>query len=83
MVAAGHWRDYSIELGDGLIGFSAYRRTSEMPHCRIVKEPRQAARHGAFRLIGAGGVVLKRGHRLKTVLKPLETKLLKLVVADD
>lgn len=79
MVAAGHWRDYSIDQGDGTIAFSVYRRASEMPDYRIVKEPALARRQGAFRLTGASGTILKRGHELATVLKPLDAKLLKLV----
>lgn len=83
MVAAGHWRDYSIDRGDGQIAFSVYRRTSEMPDYRIVKEPALARQQGAFRLIGTAGAILKRGHDMKSVLKPLDAKLLKLVARND
>ena len=79
MVAAGQWRDYSIDLGDGQIAFSVYVRASEMPQYRIIKEPALAARQGAFRLIGPTGAILKRGHDLASALKPLAAKLLKLV----
>ncbi|GAB4151924.1 MAG: hypothetical protein Tsb0016_24230 [Sphingomonadales bacterium] len=79
MVAAGQWRDYSIDRGHGQIAFSVYVRASEMPQYRIVKEPALAARQGAFRLVGPSGAILKRGHELASALKPLAAKLLKLV----
>jgi hypothetical protein len=79
MVAAGNWRDYAIDLGRDIAVFSAFRRTSERPEFRIVKDPALRARQGMWALLGEGGAVLKRGHELSPVLAPVERKLLKLV----
>lgn len=69
MVAEGHWRDYAIDhLRDRAI-FSAFRRSSEVPLYRIEKDPSRARKQGAFAIISAAGLVLKRGHELETVLK--------------
>ncbi|AKI03006.1 Protein of unknown function (DUF2794) [Hoeflea sp. IMCC20628] len=69
MVAEGQWRDYAIDhLRDRAI-FSAFRRTSEVPLYRIEKDPSRARKQGAFAIISAAGVVLKRGHELQTVLR--------------
>jgi hypothetical protein len=69
MVAAGHWRDYAIDgIKDAAI-FSIYRRSSESPLYRIEKRPALARRQGAWSVTGQGGVILKRGHELETVLK--------------
>ena len=69
MVAEGHWRDYAIDhLRDRAV-FSAFRRTSEVPLYRIEKDPARARKQGAFAIISAAGLVLKRGHELETVLK--------------
>ncbi|MDF1608192.1 DUF2794 domain-containing protein [Hoeflea sp. YIM 152468] len=69
MVAEGHWRDYAIDhLRDRAI-FSAFRRTSEVPLYRIEKDPSRARKQGAFAIISAAGLVLKRGHELEIVLK--------------
>ena len=81
MVAAGHWRDYAIELGTKVASFSAFRRTAENPEVRIVKDPALRTRQGEWALYGEGGVVLKRGHDLAGVLAPVERRLLKLVEA--
>jgi hypothetical protein len=68
MVAAGEWRDYAIDhLSDRAV-FSVFRRTSEVPLFQIAKMPKLARRQGAFAVIAAGGIILKRGHELARVL---------------
>lgn len=79
MVAAGHWRDYAIDLGRDAASFSAFRRTSERPECRIEKRPALRNRQGMWALIGENGAALKRGHDLVPLLAPIERRLLKLV----
>ncbi len=79
MVAAGHWRDYAIELGREAAVFSAFRRSAERPEVRIEKRPALRQRQGMWALIGEAGAVLKRGHELGPVLAPVERRLLKLV----
>lgn len=78
MVAAGEWRDYAIDMLKDRAVFSIFRRTSEMPLFRVEKNPKLARRQGAFSVVAAGGLVMKRGHELTTVLKVFD-KALKLV----
>jgi hypothetical protein len=69
MVAEGEWRDYAIDhLKDRAI-FSVFRRTSEVPLYRIEKNPRLARKQGAFSVIAATGMILKRGHEIDHVLR--------------
>ena len=79
MVAAGHWRDYAIELGREAAVFSAFRRAAERPEVRVEKRPALRGRQGMWALIGEAGAVLKRGHELVPVLAPVERRLVKLV----
>ena len=79
MVAAGHWRDYAIELGREAAIFAAFRRTAERPEFRIEKHPALRNRQGMWALVGEAGQVVKRGHDLAPVLAPLERRLMKLV----
>lgn len=74
-VAAGEWRDYSIDMGGEKAVFSAFRRASEYPFIRIEKAPRLARRQGAYSVIAATGLILKRGHDLQRVLGVLEKSL--------
>lgn len=79
MVAAGHWRDYAIDLGRDAAIFSCFRRTAERPEYRIEKRPALRGRQGMWALIGEAGAILRRGHELGPVLAPVERKLMKLV----
>lgn len=79
MVAAGHWRDYAIELGRDAAIFAAFRRTAERPEYRIEKRPSLRNKQGMWALVAENGATLKRGHDLASVLAPVERKLMKLV----
>lgn len=75
MVAAGEWRDYAIDFLKDKAQFSVFRRSSEMPLYRIVKNPALARRQGAYSVVAATGLILKRGSELSRVLKVLDNKL--------
>jgi hypothetical protein len=78
-VAAGEWRDYAIDFLKDRAVFSVFRRSSEVPIYRIEKNPRLARRQGAYSIISATGLILKRGHELDRVLGVLD-KSVRLVV---
>ena len=80
MVAANEWRDYAIDHMADRAVFSVFRRTSEVPLFRIVKDPSLARRQGAYSVVAASGMILKRGHELARVLTVFD-KQLKLVGA--
>ena len=80
MVAANEWRDYAIDHLTDRAVFSVFRRTSETPLFQIVKDPRLTRRQGAFAVVAATGLILKRGHELARVLGVFD-RTLKLVEA--
>jgi hypothetical protein len=80
MVSAGEWRDYAIDFLKDRAVFSVFRRSSEVPIYRIEKSPRLARRQGAYSVITATGLILRRGHELDRVLRVLD-KSLRLVVS--
>ena len=79
MVAAGEWRDYGISSLRDVAIFSVFRRTAEQPLYRIEKRPKLRNKQGEYTVIGMDGQILKRGHDLKTVLRVLERKLIRVV----
>jgi hypothetical protein len=79
MVAAGHWKDYAMDMGRDAAVFSAFRRATERPEFRIEKRPALRNRQGQWALVGEQGVILRRGHELGPVLAPVERRLMKLV----
>ena len=75
MVAAGEWRDYAIDFLKDRAVFSVFRRASEMPLYRIEKNPRLARRQGAYSVISATGLIVRRGHELDRVLRAIDKSL--------
>lgn len=71
-VATGEWRDYAIAFGRDRAVFAILRHTGETPLYRIEKDPKRAAKQGAYAVIAQGGLVLKRGSDLARVLKVLD-----------
>lgn len=75
MVSAGEWRDYAIDHLTDRAVFSVFRRASEVPMFRIEKNPRLARKQGAYSVVAAGGLILKRGHELDRVLRVFDKTL--------
>jgi hypothetical protein len=71
-VAAGEWRDYAIDFLRDRAVFSVFRRTSEVPIYRIEKDPKLARRQGAYSVISATGLIVRRGQELDRVLRALD-----------
>jgi Protein of unknown function (DUF2794) len=79
-VASGEWRDYAIDTMREKAVFSVFRRASESPLYRIEKAPKLSRRQGAYSVVAATGLILRRGHDLARVLRALD-KGLRLVEA--
>ena len=75
MVGEGEWRDYALDhLSDKAV-FSVFKRAGEYPLYRIEKNPKLAAKQGAFSVVATDGRILKRGHDLQQVLKVFDKAL--------
>ncbi len=75
MVAANEWRDYAIDSLPDRAVFSVFRRASETPLFQIVKNPKLARIQGAYSVVAATGLILKRGQELARVLQVFDKKL--------
>lgn len=82
MVAAGEWRDYAMDFGREQAVFSIFRRMGEVPMYRVTKTPKLARRQGAWAVLSAQGLVLKRGHDLDAVLKVFDRRRHLSIVSD-
>ncbi len=78
-VAAGEWRDYAIDFLKDRAVFSVFRRSSEVPLYRIEKHPKLTRRQGAYSVISATGLIVRRGHELDRVLRAIDRSQLSLV----
>ena len=74
-VAAGEWRDYAMDFNPDKAIFSIYRRTSEYPLYRIEKNPGLARKQGAYSVVAATGLILRRGSDLARVISVLDRKV--------
>jgi hypothetical protein len=74
-VAQGEWRDYAIDHGRETACFSIFRRASECPLYRIEKTPKLARKQGAYSVVSATGLILKRGNDLDRVLDVIDKKM--------
>jgi Protein of unknown function (DUF2794) len=74
-VAAGEWRDYAIDFLKDRAVFSVFRRSSEVPIYRIEKSPKLSRRQGAYSVISATGLIVRRGHELDRVLRSIDRSL--------
>jgi len=74
-VAAGEWRDYAIDFLRDRAVFSVFRRASEVPLYRIEKDPKLSRRQGAYSVISATGLIVRRGHELDRVLRSIDKSL--------
>jgi hypothetical protein len=74
-VAEGEWRDYAIDFLKDRAVFSIFRRASEVPIYRIEKNPRLAQRQGAYSVVSATGLILRRGHELDRVLRAIDRSI--------
>jgi uncharacterized protein DUF2794 len=74
-VAAGEWRDYAIDFLRDRAVFSVFRRSAEVPIYRIEKSPKLARRQGAYSVISATGLIVRRGHELDRVLRSIDKSL--------
>ena len=75
MVAAGEWRDYAIDFLKDRAVFSVFRRASEIPIYRIEKNPKLARRQGAYSVVSATGLIVRRGPELDRVLRAIDKSL--------
>jgi hypothetical protein len=73
-VAEGEWRDYAIAFTSQKAIFSVYRRASEVPLYRIEKDPSLARKQGAYSVVTATGLILKRGQDLARVISVIDKK---------
>ena len=74
-VAAGEWRDYAIDFLKDRAVFSVFRRACEIPLYRIEKNPKLARRQGAYSVVSATGLIVRRGHELDRVLRVIDKSL--------
>jgi len=79
MVSKGDWKDYAMSFLKDRAVFAVYRKASEHALYTIEKTPALRGKQGEYSVIAPGGLILKRGHDLKTVLRVFDKQRFKSV----
>ena len=77
MVSNGEWKDYAMDFLKDKAVFSIYRKATEHALYKVEKVPALRNKQGQFAVMAPGGLILKRGHDLKTVLKVFDKQRFK------
>jgi hypothetical protein len=78
MVSQGLWRDYSISFLKEFAVFSVYRKNSDWALFSIKKTPKNSKYGRLYSLVGMDGEILKFSNDLKSTLRVLKHKELKI-----
>ena len=80
MVSQGLWKDYSISFLNEFAVFSVYRKNSDWALFSIKKTPKNLKFGQLYSLIAMDGRILKCSNDLKSTLRVLKHKELKLTL---
>ena len=78
MVSQGIWKDYSISFLREFVVFSVYRKNSDWALFSIKKTPKNSKYGRLYSLVAMDGRILKCSNDLKSTLRVLKHKELKL-----
>ena len=78
MVSMGLWKDYSISFLKDFAVFSVYRKNSDWALFSIKKTPKNSKYGRLYSLVAMDGRILKCSNDLKSTLRVLKHKELKL-----
>ena len=78
MVSQGLWKDYSISFLKEFVVFSVYRKNSDWALFSIKKTPKNSKYGRLYSLVAMDGRILKCSNDLKSTLRVLKHKDLKL-----
>ena len=78
MVSQGLWKDYSISFLKEFVVFSVYRKNSDWALFSIKKTPKNSKYGRLYSLVAMDGRILKCSNDLKSTLRVLKHKELKL-----
>ena len=78
-VSSDEWKDYAIDSRNSITSFSIFRRSSEMPFLKIVKDQKTKRADEKWKAVSMSGEIIKRNKNLNNLIKFLNRKNLSLV----
>ena len=68
MVSNGSWKDYSLYTGSKEISFNIYKRASEKPFLRILKNFKPFHKNEKYQIKDKNGRVIQKSENLKLLI---------------
>ena len=68
MVSNGSWKDYSLYTGSKEISFNIYKRASEKPFLRILKNFKPFHKNEKYQIQDKNGRVIQKSENLKLLI---------------
>ena len=68
MVSNGTWKDYSLCAGHKEISFNVYKRTSEKPILRILKNLKPFYKNEKYLIKDSNGKIIQKSENLKLLI---------------
>ena len=68
MVSEGSWKDYSLNAGNKEISFNVYKRASEKPFLRILKNLKPHHKSEKYLIKDKNGKVIQKSENLKLLI---------------
>ena len=79
MVSNGEWKDYGLNISKQEISFNIYRRTSEFPVYRIMKNLKPKNKNDKYLVKDSHGNIIKGSEKLENLIQKIQWKKLKIV----
>ena len=79
MVSSGEWKDYGLSISKNEVSFNVYRRTSEFPAYKIIKNLNPKKKNEKYLIKDAQNKVMNNSEDLQHLIKKIIWKKFKLV----
>ena len=79
MVSNGSWKDYSLSSSQKEVSFDIYKKTSDKPVFKILKNLKPESLNEKFLIKDKNGQVIKKSENLKKLIKKTSWNNLKVV----
>jgi len=79
MVSSGEWKDYGLNISIKEISFNVYRRTSEFPVYKIMKNLNPKNKSETYLVKDTHGNIIKSSENLEILIRNVKWKKFRLV----
>ena len=79
MVSSGEWKDYGLSISKKEVNFNVYRKASEFPAYRIIKNLKPKNQNEKYIIKDSQNKIIGQSENLESLIKKVMWKKFKLV----